>query len=66
LVLFARHDDAPWTPPIFSTPNHRRCVQTLIDALRPEFTGLVGDDIEAILKGEAEMRQFYDEIIKKG
>lgn len=44
----------------------RADVQTLIDALRPEFTGLVDDDIEAIFKGEAEMRQFYDEIIKKG
>lgn len=44
----------------------RADVQTLIDALQPEFTGLVGDDIEAIWKGEAEMRQFYDEIIKKG
>lgn len=43
----------------------RADVQTLIDASQPEFTGFIGDDIETILKGEAEMRQFYDEIIKR-
>lgn len=42
----------------------RANVQTLIDAVQPEFTGFVTDDIEAIFKAEAEMRQFYDEIIK--
>lgn len=65
-----RHDaKVNYTATIANNPwvlSIRADVQILVDALRPEFTGLVGDDIEAILKGEAEMRQFYDEIIKKG
>jgi hypothetical protein len=49
----------PWVQSI------RADVQTLIDALQPDFTGFVAEDIHQILQGMAEMRQFYDEIIKK-
>lgn len=42
----------------------RANVQTLIDAVQPEFTGFVTDDIEAIFKAKAETRRFFDEIIK--
>lgn len=48
-------------PCVLST---RANVQTLIDAVQPECTRFVIDDIEAIFKAEAEMRQFNDEIIK--
>jgi len=50
--LHATIANNPWVLSI------RAKVQTLIDAVQPEFTGFVSDDLEAIFKPEAEMRQF--------
>lgn len=42
----------------------RADVQELIESIQREFSGLVEGDLEKLLQGEADLRQFIDEIIK--